>query len=213
MLKRISVTLKGVSGGLIQNRMTDEELMRLWTKDKAPQMAPRTSMEEFAKEKIHYNPEGHPCVTHEMLLAALINAGVFIRMDKKRQLSTRDSTLLPGLLELEGESWPLLKPGKDGEEAKWGFAPWRFEMRKGTNPNGGEAVCIVRPIFPEWAIVVTVQIDIGELAEDTYRKLFDLAGKRIGLGDFRPARKGRFGMFIVECWRDITGEGRRKKAA
>lgn len=213
MVKRIGVTLKGVQP-LFENRMTDEELIALWTKEKKPQMAPRESMEEFARKKIHFDQEGRPVVTHDMLLACLIEAGVFIRLDKKRQLSTKDSTMLPGLLELEGETFPLLQPGQADKEASWGYAPWRYEMRKGTNPNGGEAVCIVRPIFPEWAIVVTAQIDTGELAEDTYRKLFDLAGKRIGLGDFRPSRKGRFGMFIVECWRDLTTEsGRRKKAA
>lgn len=212
MLKRISVTIKGVQP-LFENKMTDEELIALWTKEKPPQMAPRESMEDFAKKKIHYDPDGHPCVTHDMLLACLVEAGVFIRLDKKRQLSTRDSTLLPGLLDLEGESWPILKPGKDGEEAEWGLAPWRFEMRKGVNPNGSEAVCIVRPLFPDWSIVPTVQIDTGELGEDTYRRLFDLAGKRIGLGDFRPARKGRFGMFVVQCWRDVTQPERKKKAA
>jgi hypothetical protein len=32
------------------------------------------------------------------------------------------------------------------------------------------------------------------------RKLVDDAGKRIGLGDFRPDRKGPFGKFVVSNW-------------
>jgi len=31
----------------------------------------------------------------------------------------------------------------------------------------------------------------------------DSAGKRVGLGDFRPARKGPFGKFRVDEWKVI----------
>jgi hypothetical protein len=34
------------------------------------------------------------------------------------------------------------------------------------------------------------------------RALFDDAGKKIGLGDYRPARKGPFGRFVVDQWRE-----------
>jgi hypothetical protein len=32
------------------------------------------------------------------------------------------------------------------------------------------------------------------------REIIDAAGKRIGLGDFRPACKGPFGKFVVTEW-------------
>jgi hypothetical protein len=32
------------------------------------------------------------------------------------------------------------------------------------------------------------------------RDIVDAAGKRIGLGDFRPACKGPFGKFVVVKW-------------
>lgn len=32
------------------------------------------------------------------------------------------------------------------------------------------------------------------------RSIVDDAGKKIGLGDFRPARKGPFGRFVVKEW-------------
>jgi hypothetical protein len=32
------------------------------------------------------------------------------------------------------------------------------------------------------------------------RAVIDDAGKKIGLGDYRPSRKGPFGRFVVKTW-------------
>ena len=34
------------------------------------------------------------------------------------------------------------------------------------------------------------------------REIMDAAGKRIGLGDFRPDCKGPFGKFVVTKWKE-----------
>jgi len=204
-MERIRITLKGLPPGQFQNKMGMDELLALRDKTtKKSKTAARPTLEEEAAKHIHYNGDGKPCVPKDMLMATLINAGVFIRLDQKRQLSTQKSTLLPGLLTLEGTSWPLLVPS-EGDESKWGYASWRYETRKGKNPNGGEAVCIVRPLFEIWAITFTCLLDTDELAEDTFLKLFTLAGTRIGLADFRPQCKGTFGKFAVIRW-DKRGE-------
>jgi len=205
-MKRIRVTIKGTGNGMLQNRMSIDDLLAMRDKTaKKSKSATRLSLEDEAARHVHVNGDGMPCVPSTMLMAALISAGVFIRLDQKRQLSTRDSSLLPGLLLLEADSYPMLMPG-DGEEATWGYSPWRYDVRQGRNPNGGEAVCIVRPLFERWAITFTATIDTTELAEDTFLRLFTLAGTRIGLGDFRPQRKGTFGQFSITRWETITGE-------
>jgi hypothetical protein len=204
-MDRFQVTLKSLSG-LLQNRMSDDALLDLRDKTKKKsKTAAKPTLEQEAESKIHFNADGHACIPREMLMACLINTGVFIRLDAKRQLTNAKSSVLPGLLVLEAESFPLLMPGS-GEEASWGYAPWRYEIRKGKNPNGGEAVCIVRPLFEIWAITFTVLIDTDELPEDTYLRLFNLAGKRIGLGDYRPQCKGTCGQFVVTRWKNVTGE-------
>lgn len=205
-MQRFRMTLMGRLPGMLQNRMGMDELLGLRNKTgKKSKSAARPSLEDEAARHVHLDGDGHPCVPKTMLMATLINAGVFIRLDQKRQLSTKDSSLLPGLMYLEGESYPLLMPGT-GAESTWGFSPWRYEVRQGRNPNGGEAVCIVRPLFEKWAITFTALLDTEELSEDTFRRLFDLGGSRIGMGDFRPQRKGVFGMFVVSRWEAIEEE-------
>jgi len=204
-MKRFRITLKSLSP-MLQNRMGIDELLGLRDKTKKKsKTATRLSLEDEAAAHVHRDGDGRPCVPKPMLMGALMNAGVFIRLDQKRQLSTKESSLLPGLMFIEGESFPLLKPG-DGEEATWGYSPWRFDVRQGRNPNGGEAVCIVRPLFETWAISFTALLDTDELAEDTFLRLFTLAGTRIGMGDNRPNRKGSCGMFAPTRWQSVGDE-------
>lgn len=199
-MERFHICLQGLPPGMLQNKMGLNELLGLRDKtSKKAKAAARPSLQDEAAGHIHYNGDGQPCVPKEMLMASLINAGVYIRLDQKRQLSTKDSSMLPGLLMLEGDSYPLLLPG-EGEESTWGLSPWRYEVRQGRNPNGGEAVCIVRPLFGKWAISFTVLLETEDLPEDTFLRLFGLAGSRIGIGDFRPQRKGTFGQFAVTRW-------------
>lgn len=46
----------------------------------------------------------------------------------------------------------------------------------------------------------TATIDTDLISEGLFRELVDAAGKRIGLGDFRPDCKGPFGKFVVTQW-------------
>lgn len=55
-----------------------------------------------------------------------------------------------------------------------------------------------RAKFDEWAVAFTVEAD-DELVDD--RQLaswLDIAGRRIGLGDWRPEQFGHFGRFVTE---------------
>ena len=212
-MRKFRLTLKGTPPGLLQNRMSIAELLDLRdkTRKKSKSRAPMT-LEEEAEACIHRDGDGRAVIPKKMLMSNLMNAGVFIRLDQKRQLSTKDSSLLPGLLHIDDNDFPLLKPGS-GDESTWGYASWRYTVEQGRNPNGGEAVAIVRPLFELWAISFDVTLDTDDLAEDTWRRLFDLAGSRVGIGDWRPQRKGVFGQFKVTRWMAAEDSGNKQKAA
>ena len=210
-MKRIRIIVRG-QGAIMTNRMTLEALegLRDKTKKKA-KCATTPTAEEEAEQKVYYDAKKRPCIPRENLMACLIEAGKFIRLDGKRQLSTKDSTIIPGLLSIEEESFPILKPGK-GDPEKWGLATWRYDMRQGRNPNGGEAVCIVRPMWENWAITFTADLETDDLPESTFRQLFDYGGRRVGLCDYRPACKGTFGQFVIDLWEDISPKDEKKAA-
>lgn len=191
----VEVELRGTSP-LLMNKMDASTLEGLRTKVKKPKTASvggTITPREDAERKVYLSEDG-PYIPGQNLMACLIAAGQHVRLDGKRQVSTAKSTVLPGLMTLL-TSAPLLKV-PDTDKA----AVWEADVMQGRNPNGGEAVAICRPRFDEWCITVTIDIADQEVGELTIRELFDKAGRRVGLGDFRPQRKGIFGQFVVECW-------------
>lgn len=191
----VSVKCRGVTP-LLMNRMSESTLEGLRTKFKPPktkEIGKTNTPREDAEPKVYLHA-GNPIIPAENLMACLICAGVFVRLDAKRQMSTAKSTVLPGVFTLHDFVIPLTLA--DGNKS----AIWEADVRKGVNPNGGEAVAICRPRFDEWAFKFRATIDTNEIGENVIRDLIDKAGKRIGLGDFRPARKGIFGQFVVEKW-------------
>lgn len=194
-MKTVSVTCRGVTP-LFMNRMSESVLEGIRTKAKASKtksIGQTTTPREDAGPKVYVDPKGAPGIPATNLMSCLIAAGVFVRLDAKRQLSTGKSTMLPGFLSLGSAFLPIV--GRSGDASTW-----EADVRQGRNPNGGEAVAICRPRFDDWGFAVEIDIDTQEIGENLIRDLWDKAGRRIGLGDFRPARKGIFGQFVVDRW-------------
>lgn len=193
----VEVECEGATPLLI-NRMTPEVLECIRKGEQPPKAErigkTRTPREE-AEPKVYTLPDGRPYIPTAMLFSSLAAAGQFLRLDGKRQVSTAKSTLLPAFMVIEDPYLVLHLPGEPKE-----FPIWEVDTRQGRNPHGGSAVCIVRPRFDRWAFTVKIQIDTQEIGEQAIRKLFDMAGRRCGVGDFRPNRKGIYGQFIVKSW-------------
>jgi hypothetical protein len=196
-LVTLSVTCRGVSP-LLMNKIDDDTLLNLRRpggKKAKTRERPELPRDE-AVGKVYTTKEGVPYIPSENLLACLIAAGQFVRLDGKRQVSTAKSTTLPAFLSVENDHLPLFThPGRSAPQ-------WETDIRPGRNPNGNEMVCLVRPRFDAWAFDVECTVDLDEIGMALVRQLFDTAGKRIGLGDFRPSRKGPFGKFCVVSWEE-----------
>lgn len=188
---------------LLMNKMPIETLIGLSDKTKKKgKAAAAPSPEKQAASKVYLVDE-MPVIPLENFMACLIDAGKYVRLEGKKQVSTGKSTVLPGLLSVVNDVLWLMQPnGADPD--RWGVAEWRYDLRQGRNPHGGEAVAIVRPMFSEWAFRLDLDLDVDELSLDAYRKLLDIAGTRVGLCDFRPARKGIFGQFRVDQWKPLA---------
>lgn len=192
---RREVTIVGVTP-LLMNRLSEEDLLKIRDKVKRPKNAPRPTPREECESKVHSH-DGKPVMPVQNLMAALVEGGKYVRLDGKRQVSTSKSTILPAFLRFEDGWFPIFTP--DTHKT----ADWEVDVRGGRNPNGGEVVCLCRPRFDAWSITAKVQIHTDQLSEQSIRELFDIAGSYIGLGDFRPQRKGIFGQFRIDGWKLI----------
>jgi hypothetical protein len=194
-LVRIRCHVQGVTP-LLMNAMSEEALLNIRDKVKPAKSAAKPSLRDEADSKVYRLADGRPCVPVKNLYASFIGAGQFIRLDGKRQITTAKATLLPGMLLIEDIHLPVFTPGTQES------ATWEVDIQQGRNPNGGEAVCIVRPRFDAWALYCTLEVDLAQMPLTMAYELVEKAGKRMGLGDGRPARRLTFGRYSIVRWDD-----------
>lgn len=74
-----------------------------------------------------------------------------------------------------------------------------------------------RPRFPEWELKFHISYE-EEIPAEAIKESLELAGKYVGIGDWRPEKKGKFGKFQVVLWEPAEREeapvaSTKKKAA
>lgn len=68
--------------------------------------------------------------------------------------------------------------------------------------SSSKVMCHRGRLEPGWKLKGTLQIDSSIVPEKTVLELLNDAGRRAGIGDFRPNRGGPFGRFQVSLWKE-----------
>lgn len=188
MWYRVRAYIIGTSP-LLMNPVPDQVLEDQRTGTKTAKNRDK-SRENEAGEKI-YKRDGVIGIPVDNLYSALVEAGRSVPYEKKSNVSTADSSKLAAILRIE-EEWLAIPP-------QWA-TKWFPNVKRGTNPNGGEMVAICRPLFAKWGFTATLQLKRAPVSEQNFQRLFEVAGSAIGLCDFRPNCRGRYGQFTVAKW-------------
>jgi hypothetical protein len=120
------------------------------------------------------------------VLSGLIDAGRYYKVGKV-QLTTLKSSILPAALSFKEYDAPIMPQH------------WDIDARTIGLKNGGR-IMIYRPIWFEWSLEYTLQVDTDVVSLPMARRLLDHLGNLIGIGSFRPQKKGPFGRFRVDKW-------------
>lgn len=191
---RVEVTLESIGNGMLMNPMTQKTLEELQTGNRGA-IDKTIPAEIIAESRIIKNAEGKIGIPIEYLLGCLVEAGRYVKNGKK-QISTAGTTTVFAFLDFGDQTFLPFKTHSE----------MIVDRRKGNLNNAGKttAVCIIRPKFEKWTIKLEVVITTeGDFAakDDVVKKLFEAAGSQVGLGDFRPAKRGPFGRFKVAEWK------------
>ncbi|MFA5029932.1 MAG: hypothetical protein WC518_04360 [Patescibacteria group bacterium] len=202
--KVVRVKVEGVYP-ILMNPMTEATLDSLITGNRLPPTKD-LAFEEVASRKIYREggePDGAIGIPVENLCSCLVRAGREVKNGKK-QISTAESTTLFSFLSIRGEFLPFTNDLTRHGDGKG----WVVDKRRGCLHDKGKstAVGILRPKFPVWAFEFVMDLDLTEIDEGVVRKLVEVAGKKVGLGDFRPTCKGPFGRFQVVSWEEAKKE-------
>jgi hypothetical protein len=145
---------------------------------------------EAADEAAYKLPNGELYLPAQNLFSAIVDAGSFHKVGK-RQLTTARSSLIPAGVAI------------DEMELPFGTKEFEVDSRRVCNPHNNSAVICHRARLDTWQCSFTLDIDETMFDPALVRELLDTAGKKIGIGAFRPRRRGPFGRFVVTKWEEI----------
>ena len=186
----IRIRLDGITP-LICNKFTDEAAMKASNGSRGSSAAgDRGTPLEIAESKLYIGLNGKPMIPQPNILRCLVDGGRFHK-NGRSQITTKESSMLYACLDIQGAEVPLLHK-----------QPWKVDCRAGVIPATKGRILAHRPMFDDWSLEFTIDLDETMVSPKLLRQIIDDAGKRIGLGDFRPARKGPYGKFCVVKWQE-----------
>lgn len=126
-------------------------------------------------------PDGTPAFPTIAFKAAAVNAS--------RQVDGLKMTFLRGAFHTQGELVAIEGEPRMREDAV------KIQMTSDLR---------YRPEFPEWSVDLVIRLNTRALTLEQLIHLFNQAGFSAGVGEWRPERNGRNGMFHVAGVQEIT---------
>lgn len=188
---KITIRIEGTTP-LLCNRFTDAAALSASSGVRGSgSAADRGTALEIAESKLYIGLSGKPMIPQPNLLRCLVEGGRFHKMGKT-QITTAKSSHMYACLDIEGAEIKL--------EHK---QPWKVDTRAVRIPSTGGRILAHRPMFDDWALEFEADLDTDIVGAKIFRNIVDDAGRRVGLGDFRPATKGPYGKFVVTRWEEV----------
>jgi len=188
-MAEISVVIEGTTP-LLCNKFTDAAQMAASSGTRGTAVGDKGTPKEQAEARLYIGHDDKPMIPQPNLFRCIIDAGKFFKNGKSK-VTTMKSSLIPACVEIPGLEIAI-------EHAE----PWTVDTRAVRIPATGGRILSHRPCFHDWRLSFTLNCDTDIISVRLLRDIIDAAGKRIGLGDFRPDCKGPFGKFVVVEWRN-----------
>lgn len=183
---QIKITISGVTP-LLMNRFSENSEVAVSSGMRLSVRSNGQTPRETAAQKLYASNDGELFIPGTNIFAAIIAAGIYHKVGKSK-LTTQKTSLIPagvGIMDLV---------------CSLGTKEWEVDSRSVVIPSTGGRIMCHRPRLDKWTTTFNLEIDKDMFSEKLVRVLVDDAGKKCGLGDYRPNRKGPFGKFVVTSW-------------
>lgn len=176
---QVKVTVEG-SADILFHRWNNEAVAAKASAAKGSKAKKSDNIESY----VYRNDAGEICIPGEYLRMAIVNAAKF-RQDPRSPRKSAMDLFKAAIVSLT----PLASLGSD---------KWDYEDRRRVLVQRN-AITRVRPaMHAGWKAAFELQVNIPEYVDRiTLRETIEVAGRLIGLGDFRPSY-GRFGIVGFE---------------
>jgi len=195
---KINVTITGIAP-LLMNRFTEASEVAVSGGTAVTFRGDKGTPREQATPKRYADTEGRLYIPGPNIFAAIIAAGTFHKAGKSK-LTTMKTSLIPAGMMVDDVV--CLLTDANGEP----LTEWEVDSRSVVIPSTGGRIMAHRPRVDAWCSTFTIDVDTTMFTPNMIRSVIDDAGKKIGLGDYRPQRKGPFGRFVVTKWDVVASE-------
>jgi hypothetical protein len=172
------------------NRFTEKSEIRVSNGLSIVHMGDKGTPREQAKQKAYVDDKNNLYIPGPNIYAAIIAAGKFHKYGKTK-VTTNKTSLIPAGIFILDAVIPL------------NTTNFEVDSRSVVIPPTGGRIMCHRPRLDNWKCTFDLEVDEQMFNEKFVRLLIDDAGKKIGVGDFRPEKKGPFGRFQVIKWRIV----------
>lgn len=187
-MKSVQVEIRGITPLLIHKFGEEAEGAKKTRRVEVKDRDPRTEAQKVA----YVASDGTFFFNAFAIPNAMGNAGA-----SHKATGTRKSLrfVVPSAVRMESDAVTILNgkgPAKDFE----------VDARPVTIPATKGRVMRYRPRFNDWGASFAIHIDDDLLSVEMAHQLLSEAGQSIGIGDFRPEKRGPFGRFRVTSWKE-----------
>lgn len=192
-MTHIDVTIEGVSP-LLMGAFPDaqREAIEAGSSSALKSSAEKGTARDRAELRAYRSADGVLHIPAVCLMAAIVEAGKHIKVGRQK-ITTSTSSLVPAGV--------FVAP----EEVSLGVTDYELDTRRCVNPSTKGAMIVHRPRLDQWKASFQITVDPDLFTAGIVRELVDIAGKRIGLMEFRPQKKGPYGRFVVTSWTAENG--------
>lgn len=141
------------------------------------------------EDKLYKTPKGEIYTPSTHLRGALVNAAKQFKIKGKSRATY--SKLVGSAVEIDPDA--IIHNNQEWEE---------FSV-SAVIPSTRGRVLVVRPKMLEWSLDFKLTFPESDIPKEVMKNIFDYAGQYVGIGDWRPDKKGKYGKFIVTRFEPI----------
>lgn len=132
----------------------------------------------------YVNKAGKAYIPADQIQESLTRAGTQVRVGGQGKKTYKDFM----------KSYVFLEPDEIS------LTPDKWEVDKRYVRVQGSGIMRYRPIYKNWAAKFRITLTDDTIPVNTVKEILEIAGMRIGIGDYRP----KYGLFSVETFDEVT---------
>jgi len=184
-MRKIDVKIEGITP-LLMNKFNIEDI----SGESKKFVGMKNVTDDEVERKVYRNSKGQIFFPSKWFEGCLIAAGKSFKIPQKGKATY--SKIIGSGISVE----PL--------EIVNATQKYEIDVQVARNANTGGRIVCKRPRFDSWGATFQIVVDEEQLSLEVIKRLLEHAGQYVGVGNWRPSLKGKYGKFKVTCFKEAA---------